>query len=248
MKRFFPYAAILAALASGGALQASNLADPCVTQSLQAYIALDGGQCSVGILNFSDFTFTSSGTGGATLLTASQIELSPAGDGDLGGGFTIAPVGPATFSVALGQTATYVIDWFFLIDPGPRADGASLGMDPPFGDVTITQSYCNDSFFSTGPNGGTVCTGRADPSSPQSLQVTTIPPVLTDSIFFDPAAQNFASVRTIITLNGTNGPSGFDSLTGTASVIDPSTPEPVSSALAAGGLLVTLGLIRRRRA
>jgi hypothetical protein len=246
LKGFFSYAAVLVGLVSASGLQASNLADPCLSQSLQQYQSLDGAQCSVGILNFSDFTFSSSGSGGATLLTAADILVTPSTNGDLGGGFSLSAISPGAFAVAEGQTATYVIDWFFLIDPGPRSAGAELGMDPPFGDVTITQSYCVDSFFGTGANGGVDCVGRAASMAPQTLTVTTIPPHLDDSIIFNPAALNFASVMTTITINGTAGPSGFDSTTGTAVVVDSSTPEPVTSVLALGGLLVTLGVIRKR--
>jgi hypothetical protein len=46
-----------------------------------------------------------------------------------------------------------VLDWLFVIDAGPIADGASLGMGivPPSGDVNITQFYCLDSNFQNGP-------------------------------------------------------------------------------------------------
>jgi hypothetical protein len=143
-------------------------------------------------------------------------------------------------SVGAGQTATYVIDWFFAIDAGPSASGADLGMDPPFGNVTITQDYCVDSFITAyGAGSSPSCySGSAPPI--QSLTVTTSLPKA--SIVFSPQAHDFADVRTIIQLNGGTTGAGFDSLTGRSTIN--LAPEPGTVLFAFGGLL-TLCFLRR---
>lgn len=261
MKTFFWIGAMLAGCGCGGVLQAGNLAPACMANTLAYYEqAIDETpyECSVGLLNYTDFDLvTASGTDGATVLDAGQIEVTPVvNPGDPGGGFTLSAIDPAAFAVGSGQTATYVIDWYFGIDPGPDASGSSLGMDPPFGDVMITQNYCNDSSLTTNDNGATQCATVGDFNSfdfnPQTLQVTTIPPVLFDSITFSQPAQNYANVMTTIYLNGDDGtsvgcPTGvggscFDSVTSDVVV----SPEPMSALLGLAGLAV-IGLLRKRR-
>ena len=205
--------------------------------------------CANGILNFSNFNFQlyqSSGPG--TPLMASQIDLTPTpiGSGQTGvTGFSVTGLDGSSITVAPGEDATYVLDWLFVIDAGPHAGGASLGMDPPFGDVTITQYYCLDSNFQNGQtyNGSAPsCTTSLEGTTPdvQTLSVTTdIPNDLTDSIIFNPPAEDYANVMTVIQLSGGDNGSGFDSASGT-SLIDPpaSVPEPGSLLLIPGALLV----------
>jgi hypothetical protein len=218
-------------------LQANSLAPPCVAGSLLSYEqSLPGGQCSIGVLNFSDFTFRQTGIG--PLDTAAQIELTPAVNGF---GFTQVSGNP--FTVAAGDNADYLIFYNFVIDPAPVVEGADLALDPPFGDVNVQQGYCNDSSFTIG-EGVPVCIDSAgNLSTPQTLTVTTESPKA--SKIFNPPALNFGSVRTEIKLDGTSGPAGFDGVTGDATVVDTSsTPEPASVILALGGLLA-IGLRRK---
>ena len=118
---------------------------------------MDGG-CSVGLQNFDNFSFMSSGTGSPLLDTSADIELTPAV-----GGFTFSQVNLAPFAVLLGQTADYQIGYGFVIDPAPVGTGADLGMDPPVGNVSIDQLYCADSSLSLNPtNAQYVCTVNSD--------------------------------------------------------------------------------------
>jgi hypothetical protein len=233
-------------LFSGVALQAQPVLDPpCVMGTLTSYLDMDGG-CSVGIQNFFNFTFGSSGTGGATLDTSDNIEVTPAT-----GGFTFTQTDPlAPFSVAMSQTADYQIQYTFEIDPGPAADSASLGMDPPllqpFGAVAINQYYCADSdlmnnftnaggFFCQVPGAGTF--------APQDLHVDdTNPPISwsTGLVPLDPVVLDFAGVLTNIFLDGTDGSSGFYTVTGDSFL----TPEPLTVFLALGGLLAIMACRR----
>lgn len=201
------------------------------------------GPCSSGILNFSQFAFEAFGSGA---VGDNQIYLTPInpGNGDLGDtGFTISGL-----SAAAGQQLTYVIDWYAEIDAGPYMGGAQVDMDPPFGDVTITQSYCVDSFIGTySPTAPFNCswTGSTDGPPVQSLTVTVPNP--SASILFKPVAQNFAWVRTVIQLNTNDdsAASSFDTVNGSATV-DPSAPEPASVVLIPAALLM-LYLQRRRQ-
>ncbi|MDP9170655.1 MAG: hypothetical protein M3N54_08565 [Acidobacteriota bacterium] len=235
---------LLAGLVSATGLTAGTI-EPCTRASLAFYESLTPdsavSQCSIGILLFSNFTFSAVGSGATE--TPNDIILNPFADaGDVGGGFGFSrqpdsvSSGPA-FTIGAGQSATYTIDWKFVIDPGPVGSGADLGMDPPFGDVSITQDYCLDSDFVV-TNGGLSCSGHGNKL--QTLFVNVANP--TDHRDFQPPANLFGNVMTIIQLNGNTqtGSSGFDAVNTTTSV----TPEPVSLVLALAGL-AAIGARRR---
>jgi hypothetical protein len=239
-------------------LRAEGLSQtPCPTDTLADYInnfqsptvGATNGPCSVGILNFSEFSFSSFGTPVDQLLGSGGFELTPVspGNGD-GTGFTISPTNPP-FSVTTGN-AVYVINWFFAIDSGPISSGADLGMDPT-GDVSVTAQYCLDSFMTAFSLTGTsTCYNGPDGSPPnlQSLSVTSsnnqCPVSCSASIVFPTPAFQFANVRTIISLNSDQGPAVFDS-TSSETVITPGTPEPGTWLLVGGGALL-IGFLRRR--
>jgi len=242
----------------GSALQAENLSDIDCPINTLAYYQVNfssstpgstSGPCANGILNFSGFGFDSSGDPVSGLKGNGDIQLIPVGPprGELGNtGFSIGAVS-GIFSVEAGQTATYVIDWQFIIDNGPGASGANLGLDPPFGDVTITQAYCVDSFITAYQAGSNpACYTGTDSRAPsvQLLTVTTDLPFA--SIVFDPAAFSFGNVRTIIQLNGGNLGAGFDAIAGTSSIVVLSSePEPGTWLLLMGGLMIVNTLRKR---
>lgn len=232
------------------AARGSNLSSvPCPTNTVAYYeanfssstVGSPDGPCAAGILNFSRFTFNSSGSPVSDLLGNDQIFLSPEApplgdDGDTG--FSISGM-----SVAAGQTATYVIDWYFEIDGGPVASGADLGMDPPFGNVTITQDYCVDSFMTAYVAGNAALCYNLGTAPPiQFLTVTTNAP--NASIVFHPPAFDFASVRTIVELTGGTTGAGFDSVTGRSSIAPAPAPEPRTILLIPGALLILFALRR----
>ena len=192
-------------------LEAASFYPDCAPGTLQNYINSSGcvlGGSTGGVVVFSGFAFpTPVNPDGAAVLGASDIELTPVSSG-LGGSFDFS----GDFSVPAGDTVTYDIDYFLLIDPGPILGGGALFLDPT-GDVSVTESICADSFFGFDQYGMTVCqtntpNGLVD-STPQSLTVddTNPPASLFDLIYLDPAAFNFASVETEIVLTGgTTGP------------------------------------------
>jgi hypothetical protein len=240
MKTLFSIGTVFAGLVCSSALVAQvappPLDTPCVAGTLASYEG-EGFNCSVGIDNFNGFR----STGG---LDATNVEVTPvlaAGDG---GGFQLSALNSSVFSDSTGSNVTYDVFWDLdNIDPGPQANGASLGMDPPMGNVTIIENYCTNAFF----NSDGVCTAGI-----QSLMVKS-PPCLTSAVT-DPAdcqaTLNFspfldsAGVKTIIELDPANtaGTSSFDSLTGTSS----NNPEPATWLLSFGGLL-TIRMLRRRK-
>ncbi len=226
-------------------MEANTLAAPCVAASLLSYE--NNGGCELGggnggILIFSNFTFSVSSSGSPTILDASQITVTPdpqgLGGGFLFDGFNVAPVGA-------GQTATYDIDYSFFIDAGPISSGADLGMDPPFGNVSITESICADSFFIS-TDSGLQCEIPQDPFAPQSFSVddTNPPTSWTNHLNLNPIITGFANIDDKISLFGGTSGAGFDNMTETSTVVDPA-PEPLTLLTALGGLLA-IGLLRRR--
>jgi hypothetical protein len=67
---------------------------------------------------------------------------------------------------------------------------------------------------------------------------------LCDSITFNPPAQDWADVMTVIQLTGGENGADFDSVNGN-SQIDPPVPEPGTLLLIPGGLVV-IGFLRKR--
>jgi len=232
-----------------GSLQAQPALDTPCSQTgavtLADYLSMfgtdsNGAGCSVGLQNFSEFDFNSSGS--ATLLaTPSQIAVTPAI-----GGFIFSQI-DGSFSVPDNQTALYQISYDFNIDPRPATD-ASEGMDPIFGDVTIDQYYCADSTltFSVGNIGpGTRECENANgvPFSPQDLHLAYDSPVpiltlTTGLVPLDPEVMESATTQLDISLDGTGlvGGADFDSVTGDTFLA----PEPGTWLLMAAGLLAIL--------
>jgi hypothetical protein len=240
-----------------------TLATPCHDlnlHSLQDYLDLSGAKCSVGILNFRNFNYITGGTT-STPYSATNIELTPVYNPQVGStGFAFSIVGGSQFVVGATNTATYEIDYRYDIDAGPISMAADLGMDPPFGDVSITQSICADSyFFRAGCGQPNFTQGLNLPSisgAPQTLTVDNTSPTASwfAHLVLDPAVMNFANVHTVIALDGTqpgtggNGfqGAGFDNLQATASIVDPSAvPEPATGFSVLAGLL-TVALFRKR--
>jgi hypothetical protein len=251
MTRKFSYSLALAALVfSGTAAKAANLT-PCAPGTLASYQAMTG-DCQIGIEIFQGFTFTSSGTGPAPLYSNTDILVTPLTfpDGQSAGfQFSLDPNSPffapdlGHFQVLAGSTALYDIQYEFFFNVDPVAGSADLGMDPPFGTDTINQYYCADvsQLNFNGPNGAPNCETFSDFGNfNRPAQVLTVndtnPPTSWDTGIVElvPLVRNSAFVLTTISLDGTNGASGFDDVRGADFV---GTPEPSTIVFAAGGLL-----------
>jgi hypothetical protein len=221
----------------------------CEAGSLESYIDSSGcilGGSSGGVVVFSGFAFPDpynpDGLTSPVLLDPTGIFLTPEPNG-LGGSFDFS----GSFSVPAGDTLTYYIDYFLLLDPAPVLGGGSLHLDPS-GNVSVTESICADSYFGVS-NGATVCqsntSGGVVNSTPQSLSVdNSNPPYsLSASIALNPPAYDYANVETAITLTG--GVSGASSGGVVVGDIIEVVPEPVTSLLCLGGL-IAIGVFRRR--
>jgi hypothetical protein len=242
MKSYVPIVAVLTGLVCPSALEAGNLGAPCAPNTLAFYQSSfnTNRECSVGILDFMGFSFTAAGTGDAALLNASEIFVTPVADGPLGGGFTLSAVDPVNdpFAVRANQSATYFIDWFFVIDPAPMGISASLETDPSSGSVSITQAYCVDG-ITDGRDSCMPGFQTLSVSSPPCVDPVNHPETCSASLTFRPPVQNFADVETTIILtSGSNSGAEFDSLSGGVDVLSTSgTPEPSTLMLSFGGLM-----------
>jgi hypothetical protein len=160
------------------------------------------------------------------------------------GGFSFTQSNGQPFTASAGEIVQFEIDYNIIIDPAPILAGADNSVDPPTGNVTITEFFCNDSQYVFE---GTCLTGFL--SNPvQALSVGTIPPLaLSASITFTTPAKAFQGVGVLFTLNGTNGASSFDGVDATSVVVVGDAPEPAACFLAGLGLLVGSYTLRKRK-
>ncbi|HWF11181.1 MAG TPA: hypothetical protein VG297_22080 [Bryobacteraceae bacterium] len=214
----------------------------CVAAPLSTY-DVQGFECHLkganggGVLLFGGFSFDA----GTSSYTDSQIEVTPEPQGE-GGGFSFSLVSLEPFSAAAGQTVDFDIDYAFAITVDPFVSGAQLGMDPPSGNVVITEDLCVDPFaanrdLGTGPGCSSSYSFSVDDTNP--------PTSWSNSVQINPPAHHGADVTLDFLLTGGDGtPSTFDALSADNDVVDTLSPEPVSSVLGLGGLLAIA--VRRR--
>jgi hypothetical protein len=194
----------------------------CPAATLSTYASDFPKGCAIGILDYSNFTYHS--VSNAPL--AGDIFLTPSSQGF---GFTQTNGKP--FTAALGQIVQFEVDYTIFIDPAPVIGGADDSLDPPTGNVTASEFFCNDLRY--------VYSGSCQNGSPYKLSVGTPSTGLpySASISFGNSAKQFQTVGILFTLDGTDGVSSFDGLdTDTQLVI---TPEPVSAMLT--GLFLVAG-------
>ena len=242
---------VAAMLFSGTAATAQTT---CAPGTLASYIASNG--CVNGIEFFTFNPLSSAGNG--VVYSASNIEVDPISYSDgASAGFTFCIVQSMPgcsdvtlpFQVAAGDTATYDISYLFSFVTDPVGTNANLGMDPPFGDVSINQYYCADAGLTqSSPTATPICNADGHSFAPQTLSVNNSnPPTSWDTglVPLSPVINNSASIVTMIDLDGANGAAGFDSSSGSDYVGNfVPNPEPSAIVLAAAGLL---GLALRRR-
>jgi hypothetical protein len=211
----------------------------CTTSSLSAYIALNTtGGCTVGDLTFLRFTApTPTITGSPTVASDSQIILTPILTAD-GGGFAFSASSGDTnlFSISSpsGTTSvTYYIN--YSVDPAPVVAGSDLTLDPPFGNVSVTQVYCTSDVLVDNCALGV-----------ESQQTVTTASTNSSITFPDPSS--FVDIATDISLSATPGnPAGFDSINASVSTAAvTNVPEPSSVLMLSAGSLALLSLLRRK--
>lgn len=222
---------ILASAASvfASTTTSSTSVSNCAAGSLSSYVSSYAPAslgCSIGVLDYSNFTYSAISNAPA----ASNILLTPTTDG-----FSFTQASGQPF-VANGDVMQFAIYYNIFIDPAPVIVGARNSLDPPAGDVNITEYFCNDAILYPGTTSCFPPTTAA-----YSLTVTTASP--TNSITFGNPARVSQTVGIVFTLDGTNGVASFDGLdSGTAVQVS---PEPASFLLV--GLVVAAGGYKLRK-
>jgi hypothetical protein len=230
----------LAGLVFAGLYPTAAVAVPvCTTGSLASYVSLDsGGGCTIGdytFLRFSDPTPSTKGS--PTVASPWEITVTPILTAT-GAGFSFTASEDSTnlfaISSASGTTAvTYYID--YSVDPAPIVGTADLSIDPPHGNVAVTQMYCAADVLATG------C--RLGVKSQQTVTVSS--PV---SVITFPSPQSFVDIDTDICLSATPGdPASIDAIDSFVNTPASAVPEPATLPLTAG-LFTLLFLVRRKRA
>jgi hypothetical protein len=224
LRNLFSKLSILGTLVLTSSAVASSA--PCVTASLQSYIDSDlSGGCSLQD-TFFRFDFTAQVlSGNPVVASASQISVTPISTSTSEGFSFSAMVGGTNYFSTPSGSVTYQIN--YTLDP--VTTGADLDLDPPFGDVVATQSYCLNDVFPTCSHGQELA---------QTVSTSNPPDSLSSHIGFSilPSSLALVDVRTVVTLNG---PAGFDSLNSvftTTAAVTPTVPEPSAALLVLCGV------------
>ena len=205
---------------------------PCSADTVATYSAA-GFQCIVDGYTLEDFTFSSSQTGGATLLTASQITVDP----------TTAATGVSVqfsgdFIAAADQTEEYIFQ--YELDPVlPRVLGTSIETGP--GDpVILTGQFCGDGTLNAYvPDQPTSCSGTATSGIfPSTLHI--IGNDMTTGADFPSAVTDLDS-RLVLDLDGPASVTSFGSTANVANAV----PEPSTVLFLTPGMLAILWLRKR---
>lgn len=228
--RFLSRLTLLSALLVPFAL-AAPVACPTGSSLAQYQSSFSVNPCGVGPYVFAGFQFLAIGAN-STSITASNINVAP--NSTLDGLNFSSPLFNGTFPT-LQQ---YIIN--FNVDPAPIVGGESLSLDPPQGGISITEFACANVGFSAAQD-------AIDPTHPQCADGSTVfsitvTPGSPFAQFSFPVPAELASLRLLITLNGT-----VTGLDGIGSTTISSVPEPATAASLAAGLLFLLAARFRRR-
>jgi hypothetical protein len=207
----------------------------CGVASLATYDA-PGYECTLGDFTIEDFSFSGSETGGASLLSASQIMVNPTGSTPT----TLSLGFSGDFQVSNpSQTAQYVFQ--YEVDPVlPMISGPSLNLGPN-DPVTLTGEYCGNGMLFSGPNTNPniepTCIGDDQAGIfPGKLQILGSGPSASLSYDFPELVTDLDS-RLILNLDGASNVNTFTSITNLTGGGPSPVPEPSSALLLAPALL-----------
>jgi hypothetical protein len=212
---------------------------PCVQASVATY-ATEGFECSIDGYVLDGFTFSSSETGEATLLSDSDIILTPSTSSS-GMLFHFAPASGFFFDVPEDQTAEYIFQ--YELDPVlPRIQGTSIDTGPN-DPVTLIGQFCGNGTVAPYVVGNTTSCSGTDPAGiyPSELEVTgnsqtasgTFPVLVTD-----------LDTQLILDLDGPANVAFFESGVG-VNGSDSTVPEPSTALWLVPGVLA-LAWLRKR--
>lgn len=224
----FPLAIFGAALLAPGLF--ADAIPACSSGTVASYV---GYACTIDGYTLEDFSFSSSSTGDATLLSSSDITVDPTVTSS---GISMQFLGD--FNVSSG-TAEYIVQ--YELDPVlPQVSGISIDLGPS-DPVTLTGQFCGNGTFS-GPYAAgypTSCTGT-DPSGiyPATLE-TTGNNTSANALF--PMMVTDLDSRLVLDLDGPASVTSFGSTVDLASA-----PEP-SSALWLVPAMLGLAWVRKKR-
>jgi hypothetical protein len=210
----------------------------CGVASLATYDAA-GYQCTLGDFTLEDFTFSSTQTGGATLLSDSQITVDPTSSSSTG----ISLQFNGNFTALADQTEQYVFQ--YELDPVlPRISGPSIDLGPN-DPVSLTGEFCGNGTIVSSPNTNPstqpTCSGN-DPAGifPAKLQISGAPAGASLNYAFPQLVTNLDS-RLILDLDGPASVQTF----GTTANLTP-TPEPSTVLWLTPALFAALWLRKSR--
>jgi hypothetical protein len=209
---------------------------PCPVASVATYETL--GQCTIEGFTFEDFTFSESQTGGATLLTPSQITVNPTFSTPNSVSFQFF----GDFSSAADQTEEYIVQ--YELDPVlPQIVAQSIDLGPA-DPVTLIGQFCgNGSLVGAYVAGSPAnCSGTNEAGIfPLNLAVTSTDgsPQTTPPAQF-PLIATDVDTRLVLDLDGLSSTTYFGTnaeLTGV--------PEPSTSLWLAPGMLALFWLRKK---
>jgi hypothetical protein len=222
---------ILMMLAAAVILQTAAWSATCVVGTVADYQALGATGCTIGDKLFNNFTFTPTATGGATLLTASSVTLTPITGPDIGLQFNaLWFAGTNQFQdTTIGFDVTVVGGGSFLIKEASTL--TSPGGFTGTGAATVSEGLCI----------GSPCTPVLGTNTINTAGTT----ILSSNVIFTPSGTLHA-VKDIGVTGGSNGTANLSQVTDTFSQTQ--VPEPTSILLLGSVMVVTGGFFRRRQA
>ena len=207
-------------------------ATPCTNQTLDQYVSLGVGGCSLGgVFDANSFTFSTSGGP----LGAADITITP----------TVMIVGGTVvninfnfsgdFSNNTSGPITYTID--YILDPRPPViNGASLALDPS---GVLTEDICAGGIFIS-----SVC----QPPGTSFFDVLVATGAITTASTAFPSSVSTVEYHLVLTLQPGDSAGGFDSgsVTGLGAGGN-DVPEPISGSLTTAGLVGLLAFRSRAK-